>query len=195
MNDALLSRSPLLIVLAGSNGAGKSTFYKAHLQPLNLQFVNADIIAKELDINAYDAAKLAASIREELVRQRESFIFETVFSDPAGDKLAFMADAAAVAFTVLLCFIGISSPEISKERVVFRTLKGGHDVPADKLVTRFPRTLANLRRAIRELPFVLIFDNDDLNDPYRRIATFEQGKATTLAADLPTWLRDILPET
>ena len=195
LNDGLFDHRPILVVLAGSNDAGKSTFYKAHLQPLNLQFVNADIIATELDINAYDAAKLAASIREELVRQRESFVFETVFLDPAGDKLAFMADAAAVGFTVVLCFIGISSPEISKERVIFRTPKGGHDVPADKLVTRFPRTLANLRRAIRELPFVLVFDNDDLNDPYRRIATFEQGKATALGADLPTWLRDILPET
>jgi hypothetical protein len=41
----------------------------------------------------------------------------------------------------------------------------------------------------------LVFDNDDLNDPYRRIATFEQGKATALAANLPTWLRDMLPET
>jgi predicted ABC-type ATPase len=193
VNDILFDRRPILIVLAGSNGAGKSTFYKTYLEPLNLQFVNADIIAKELDINAYDAAKLAASIREELVRQRESFVFETVFSDPAGDKLAFMQDAASMGFTVVLCFIGISSPEISNERVVFRRLKGGHDVPADKLVTRFPRTLANLHRAIRELPFVLVFDNDDLNDPYRRVATFDQGRATELADDIPSWLRDMLP--
>jgi len=191
--NAIFNQRPLLIALAGPNGAGKSTFYKTYLQQLGLQFINADVIAKELNLDAYAAAKVAASLREELVRQRESFIFETVFSDPAGDKLAFFQEAAAVGFTVVLCFIGISNPGISNERVVFRRLKGGHDVPADKLITRFPRTLENLRRSIRELPFVLVYDNDDLNDPYRQVAVFEAGHAVELADDLPVWLQEMLP--
>ena len=191
--NAMFNQRPLLIALAGSNGAGKSTFYKTYLQQLGLQFINADAIAKELNLDAYAAAKVATSLREELVRQRESFIFETVFSDPAGDKLAFFQDAAAIGFTVVLFFIGISSPNISNERVVFRRLKGGHDVPTDKLITRFPRTLENLRRSIRELPFVLIYDNDDLNDPYRQVAVFEAGHAVELADDLPVWLQEMLP--
>ena len=190
---AIFNQRPLLIALAGPNGAGKSTFYKTYLQQLGLQFINADAIAKELNLDAYAAARVAASLREELVRQRESFIFETVFSDPAGDKLAFFQEAAAVGFTVVLCFIGISNPGISNERVVFRRLKGGHDVPADKLITRFPRTLENLRRSIRELPFVLVYDNDDLNDPYRQVAVFEAGHAVELADDLPAWLQEMLP--
>ena len=191
--NAMFNQRPLLIALAGSNGAGKSTFYKTYLQQLGLQFINADVIAKELNLDAYAAAKVAASLREELVRQRESFIFETVFSDPAGDKLAFFQNAAAIGFTVVLFFIGISSPNISNERVVFRRLKGGHDVPPDKLIARFPRTLENLRRSIRELPFVLIYDNDDLNDPYRQVAVFEAGHAVELADDLPVWLQEMLP--
>jgi len=116
-----------------------------------------------------------------------------VFSDPAGEKLAFFQDAAAIGFTVVLFFIGISNPDISNERVVFRRLKGGHDVPTDKLITRFPRTLENLRRSIRELPFVLVYDNDDLNDPYRQVAVFEAGHAVELADDLPAWLQEMLP--
>jgi predicted ABC-type ATPase len=189
----LFNKRPILIVLAGPNGAGKSTFYETHLKALRLQFVNADVIARELGLDAYAAAKLAASIREELLRQRESFIFETVFSDPAGDKLAFFKDATELGFTVVLLFIGVSGPETSERRVSQRIVEGGHDVPADKLVTRFPRTLENLRRSIRELPFVIVFDNDDLNDPYRRVATFESGHAVELADDLPTWLREMLP--
>ena len=191
--NAMFNQRPLLIALAGSNGAGKSTFYKTYLQQLGLQFINADVIAKELNLDAYAAAKVAASLREELVRQRESFIFETVFSDPAGDKLAFFQNAAAIGFTVVLFFIGISSPNISNERVVFRRLMGGHDVPTDKLIARFPRTLENLRRSIRELPFVLVYDNDDLNDPYRQVAVFEAGHAVELADDLPVWLQEMLP--
>lgn len=191
--NAMFDQRPLLIALAGANGAGKSTFYKTYLQQLGLQFINADAIAKELNLDAYAAAKVATSLREELVRQRESFIFETVFSDPAGEKLAFFQDAAAIGFTVVLFFIGISNPDISNERVVFRRLKGGHDVPTDKLITRFPRTLENLRRSIRELPFVLVYDNDDLNDPYRQLAVFEVGHAVELADDLPAWLQEMLP--
>ena len=191
--NAMFDQRPLLIALAGSNGAGKSTFYKTYLQQLGLQFINADAIAKELNLDAYAAVKVATSLREELVHQRESFIFETVFSDPAGEKLAFFQDAAAIGFTVVLFFIGISNPDISNERVVFRRLKGGHDVPTDKLITRFPRTLENLRRSIRELPFVLVYDNDDLNDPYRQVAVFEAGHAVELADDLPAWLQEMLP--
>jgi len=191
--NAMFDQRPLLIALAGANGAGKSTFYKTYLQQLGLQFINADAIAKELNLDAYAAAKVATSLREELVRQRESFIFETVFSDPAGEKLAFFQDAAAIGFTVVLFFIGISNPDISNERVVFRRLKGGHDVPTDKLIARFPRTLENLRRSIRELPFVLVYDNDDLNDPYRQVAVFEAGHAVELADDLPAWLQEMLP--
>lgn len=95
-------------------------------------------------------------------------------------------------FTVFLCFIGISGPETSERRVAQRVIEGGHDVPSDKLTTRFPRTLENLRRSIRELPYVLVFDNDDLNDPYRLIATFESGQLTVAADSLPAWLTSLL---
>jgi predicted ABC-type ATPase len=188
----LFDKRPVLIVLAGPNGAGKSTFYETFLEPQALQFINADVLARELGIDAYSAARVATSLREELLRQRVSFVFETVFSDPAGDKLAFLRDAADQGFTVVLCFIGISGPETSERRVAQRVTEGGHDVPSDKLITRFPRTLENLRRSIRELPHVLIYDNDDLNDPYRLVATFDSGQLIESATDLPVWLTPFL---
>jgi predicted ABC-type ATPase len=188
-----LDRRPILIVLAGSNGAGKSTFYEAHLKALNLHFINADVLARELHIDAYAAAKIAASLREDLVRQRESFVFETVFSDPAGDKLAFMQDAVAVGFTVILIFIGIGGADTSERRVAQRIEEGGHDDPPDKLIARFPRTLENLRKSLLALPHVLVFDNDDLNDPYRLVAIFEAGQPTHLDAPLPPWLIPVIP--
>lgn len=125
---------PVIIALAGSNGAGKTTFYHAHLHLAGLRLVNADVLARELGIDAYAGARLADALRRELVRQRESFAFETVFSDPAGEKLKFLKEAAAAGYTVVLCFIGISGPEVSEERVAMRVTQGGHDVPAEKLV-------------------------------------------------------------
>ena len=97
-----------------------------------LRFVNADVLARALKINPYEAATVADSLRRELVRQRESFVFETVFSDPVGDKLGFLQDAAAAGYTVVLCFIGISGAEVSEQRVAMRVTQGGHDVPTDR---------------------------------------------------------------
>jgi len=190
-----LDQRPLVVAVTGSNGAGKTTFYQAHLKPAGLRFVNADVLANELEMEPYAAARMAGSLRSALVEQRESFVFETVFSDPVGDKLVFLKDAAARGYTVILCFIGISGPEVSEQRVAMRVSQGGHDVPADKLVTRYPRTLANLQAAIRELPNVWIFDNDDLREPFRKVAIYEQGRRVFQRKPIPKWLLRILRET
>ena len=187
-----LDRRPVIVAIAGSNGAGKTTFFHAHLREAGLRFVSADYIARELDVSAYEAAEIADALRHELVRQRESFVFETVFSDPAGEKLAFLTDAVVTGYNVVLCFIGISGPETSEERVAMRVSQGGHDVPPGKLITRFPRTLANLKAAIQTLPVVLIFDNDDLAVPFRRVAEYRNGKAVFVADPVPEWLRAML---
>lgn len=193
MMSSPLDQRPIVVALAGPNGAGKTTFYHAHLQPAGLRFVNADLLARELNIDPYEAASLAASIREELIRQRESFVFETVFSDPVGDKLSFLRDTAAAGYTVLLCFIGTSGPKVSEERVAMRVSQGGHDVPSEKLVSRYPRILENLGAALRRLPHVGVFDNDDLRTPFRLVAVCESGKLIQLQRPVPVWLRPMLP--
>ena len=189
----ILDQRPILIALAGPNGAGKTTFYHAHLPPAGLRFLNADEIARELEIDAYEAARVVTELRQELVRQRESFVLETVFSDPVGDKLSFLKTAAQSGFTVVLCFIGLSGPETSEQRVAMRVSQGGHDVSSEKLVSRYPRTLANLQEAIHELPHVIIFDNDDLAAPFRRAAVIESGRLLWSAGSTPKWLSKSLP--
>ena len=188
----LLDRRPVIVALAGSNGAGKTFFFHAHLQPAGLRFINADVLARELNLDPYAAARLADTLRRQLVEQRESFVFENVFSDPVGDKLTFLKEAAADGYAVVLCFIGISGPVVSEERVAMRVSQGGHDVPAEKLVARFPRTLANLKTAIRELPHVWIFDNDDLRTPFRQMGVFENGRRVSLNEPVPEWLVPLL---
>jgi predicted ABC-type ATPase len=185
-------RRPVIVALAGPNGAGKTTFYHAHLQPAGLRFVNSDVLARELELEPYAAASVSDVLRRELVNQRESFVFETVFSDPVGDKLGFLREAMAAGYTVVLCFIGVSGPKVSEERVAMRISQGGHDVPPEKLVARFPRTLANLKAAIRELPHVLIFDNDDLRTPFRQVAVFENGRRVGRKTRVPQWLKPLL---
>ncbi len=187
-----LDRRPIIMAIAGPNGAGKSTFFEAHLKSSGLRFLNADAIAGELEVDAYEAARVIAALRTELFKQRESFIFETVFSDPVGDKLLFLKQAAESGYAVVLCFVGIANAETSEQRVAMRVSQGGHDVPTEKLVTRFPRTLANLGAAIRELPCVLVFDNEDLRRPFRHVATFMNGQTELLTEPIPSWLRGLL---
>ena len=154
--------------------------------------MNADVLARELALEAYAAAQVTEVLRRELIRQRTSFVFETVFSDPAGDKLKFFKEVLSEGNTVVLCFIGIDSPEISEARVAMRVSQGGHDVPTEKLAARYPRTLTNLRQAIQELPFVLLFDNSDLGQPYRRFAKIENSKPVWKSNRLPKWFRPLI---
>ena len=190
----LLSQRPIIVALAGPNGAGKTTFYRTYLRPSGLRSVNADVIALDLRVDTYEAAKVADSLRRQLVEQRESFIFETVFSDPVGDKLAFLKEAESLGYSVVLFFIGIKGPDVSDQRVAMRVLKGGHDVPGDKLRERYPRIMNNLRRALLELPNVRVYDNGDLKRPYRLVATREDGREVELHGPTPDWLRAVLPE-
>ncbi len=193
MDFTLLDARPVIVAIAGPNGAGKTTFYRAHLRWAGLPFINADLLARELDAEPYAAARMADALRREFIRRRASFVFETVFSDAAGDKRAFLQQAANSGYTVVLCYIGISGPDVGETRVAMRVSQGGHDVPPEKLRSRFPRTIENLRAAINELPHVLVYDNEDLSQPFRQVAVFEQRCLRTLEEPVPAWLKPLLP--
>lgn len=186
---------PFLVVLAGPNGAGKSTFHRSFLAWSGLPFVNADEIAREMGpatdpvALAQAAGDQATRLRETLVATRESFVFETVFSDPEGDKVGFLKRARAQGFVVFLVFIGLESPTLSQGRVIQRVARGGHDVPSEKLVERFPRVQVNLERGAEFVDYSFVFDNSLLDDPYRLLACLEKGRVTYRAGDLPSWAR------
>jgi predicted ABC-type ATPase len=188
----------VLLVLAGSNGAGKSTFYERYIAPRwNAPFVNADVIAKELfgtpsESRDYMAARLAETQRQALIARRASFVFETVFSDPNGAKLELLTQAAQAGYRVVLIFIGIPNVTLSQARVMGRVQEGGHDVPDDKLLERFPRTLVNLRNAIRIVDTVLMLDNSDPDAPYQPVALTRAGTVLWRAEALPAWATSVL---
>lgn len=188
MTWSWLDQRPIIVAIAGPNGAGKTTFYHAHIAPAGLRFLNADHLAAHLSVDAYQAAAIADRIRTELVSQRESFCFETVLSDPVGAKVDFLKSAASNGYHVVLCFIGLSDARQSDQRVAMRVTQGGHDVPVDKIRSRFPRTLANLKLATRQLPHVIVFDNNDLSIPYRLVAEFKNGECVQRSKKQPKWL-------
>ena len=165
---------PQFVLLAGPNGAGKSTFYDEFLSNLNLPFLNADQIEARTNVPSIEVARVLDVFRNSLIEKGAGFITESVFSDPAGAKLEMLRKALSAGYDVTLIYIGVE-PALSGLRVDQRVASGGHDVPRDRLASRFERSLANLREAIQFVPLVKIYDNSLVDDPFRLIAVFRKG--------------------
>lgn len=186
-----------LWILAGGNGAGKSTFYRTRLAAKGLAFINADIIAGQLypdtpEIHSYDAAIIAAEIRSQLLQQRRNFCFETVFSHPS--KIDFVAEAKAFGYEIILVFIHLDDSALNQARIAQRVSEGGHTVPADKVINRIPRTLQNVRKALPLCDQVHVLDNTSLNSPFKQIATLRDGVLDILRETLPEWAIELLQD-
>lgn len=180
--------APQLIFLAGPNGAGKTTYYRTFLRPSGLPFVNADELASRLDLPFPAVVEFTDGAREVYLESRESFITETVFSDPVGAKLGFLRRAMEAGYEVQLHFVGISSPMLSEARVSQRVAQGGHDVPTDRLERRFRQSLLNLGAALEFVPEVRVFDNSSTQDPYRLVLRKDKSGIIFQADPLPSWL-------
>jgi predicted ABC-type ATPase len=186
--------TPQLVLLAGPNGAGKSTFYDVFLAGSPLPFLNADLFAAETGVDSLEAARILDATRDRMIEQKLGFITETVFSDPFGQKVDMLRKAVAAGYDVTLIYIGVASPELSSRRVDQRIARGGHDVPRERIASRFKRSLDNLRKALDFVPTVELYDNSSADEPYRHIATFKAGTMQWRSAGrLPAWARGIVP--
>ena len=184
-----------LWVLAGGNGAGKSTFYRLCLQPRGMAFVNADQIARDIAPDnpgqaSYEAASHAGLFRQALLEEGASFCYETVFSHPS--KIDFVAEAKARGYEVILVFVHLDNSMLNKARVSQRVAEGGHNVPDDKIEARLPRTLDNVKIAMALADQVHLLDNSRSDAPLRRLAVLRHGQAELLQNETPAWVRDLL---
>jgi predicted ABC-type ATPase len=191
-----MSEEKQLWVLAGGNGAGKSTFYHQYLSKYGIKFVNADLIARAMDLNhperlSYEAATLATEMRENMIAQGESFCFETVFSHKS--KIDFIAMAKAHRYTIILVYIHLTDPSLNEARVYQRTLEGGHDVPAEKIQSRIPRTIKNIKAALPLVDEAWILDNSSGRNRFQQIAIIKSCYCEKKVSPLPAWVMDLLP--
>ena len=179
-----------LWLLVGGNGAGKTTFYERFLRPKGLPFINADLIAKEVfpedpETNSLKAAKLAEIIRMEKIREGVSFCFETVFSHPS--KIDFIATAITFGYRTHLIWIHVDHRNLNVARVAQRVHEGGHNVPIEKIHSRIPRTIANIKTALPLCNEVWVFNNSRLGNPFEKVLLIKEGKIIFKAEDLPEW--------
>ncbi len=191
-----MNNSKQLWILAGGNGAGKSTFYNQYLAKHGIQFVNADLIAREIDSEnaadlSYQAATVAARIREDLIAKGVSFCFETVFSHES--KIDFIAQAKALGYRIILIYIHLLTSALNEARVEQRVSEGGHSVPIKKIHARIPRLMKNIKTALTLVDEARLLDNSLRDDPFRQIVALKSGNYTELVSPLPAWVKEILP--
>lgn len=181
--------SPVLHLIVGPNGAGKTTFYEEILRPATgLPFINADLIARQRwpsdeSAHAYEAAREAAELRRSAIEDRRSFVTETVFSHPS--KLDLLRTAGVAGYRRYLYVILIPE-ELAVQRVGVRVEIGGHDVPEDKIRSRFRRLWQLVRQAIALADEAEVRDNSRAKTAFRLVARYHGG-ALIGSAEWPPW--------
>ena len=169
-----------LDLIAGPNGAGKTTFFEHVIAPLRpgLPFVNAYRIAsarfpgREME-RSYDAARIADAARQALLDARLDFCTETVFSHPS--KVDLVRTAVDAGYDVVLHVLLIPL-NLSGARVAARVRNGGHDVPNDRLASRYERVWPNVVAALPQCYRSVFYDNSTDDGPVE-VASYRYGIA------------------
>lgn len=167
-----------LDLVVGPNGAGKSTFVEFHLAEKRpgVPYVNADVIAAELwpddpVSHGHEAAAAAADVREKLLERGEPFIAETVASHES--KIDLVRRARRAGYHVHLSVLAVPE-EYAVERVALRVAAGGHDVPEEKVRSRYRRLWDNIATMIELANSAIVWDNTGGNPV--SVATFVGGE-------------------
>jgi predicted ABC-type ATPase len=148
---------------------------------------------KDFSVDDRMAQIVADFLRKELLKEKRKFSFETVFSHSS--KLEIMREAIKAGYKVYLYFVSTESPDINKFRVEARVKLGGHDVPVNKITSRYYRSLELLHEACQLGYQVFFFDNSKDDQDSAMFAHFkiEKGKKKWDAIDqrnVPQWFKD-----
>jgi len=148
---------PTVLVFAGPNGSGKSTITGGY----NIVgiYVNADDIKRHRGCSDLEAAHEAELLRKSLLGSRKDFTFETVLSTER--NLIFLEKAKRSGYRIESVFVLTADEKLNVRRVKARVLKGGHDVPEDKIRSRYNKSLKMIKRLALLSDECVVFDNTD----------------------------------
>ena len=199
---------PRIYVLAGTNGAGKSSIGGAMLIHQGIEYFNPDeaaamILAANPDITLPEAQEAAwhegKRLLERAITERLDFAFETTLG---GNTIpALLETALDSGFEVRIWYVGLASPELNIARVRTRVAKGGHDIPEEKIRERYTRSILNLIHLMPKLTELRVFDNSTESDPHagtapepRLIMHFDHGRLVNVCelSSTPDWAKPVV---
>jgi predicted ABC-type ATPase len=172
--------TPRLILVAGANGAGKSTFTSRLARRFGQRFgllLDPDALARAFAPDeparaSIQAARVVLETIERNLKQRERFVVETTLSD-RNRHLDLLERARGAGFKTWMFYIGLQDVSVHLARVLQRTARGGHDVPDEDLIRRFERSRSNVVEAMRVADRTMLYDNSERN--LRLVASVERG--------------------
>ncbi len=148
-------KKPLLLVFAGPNGSGKSTV--TDFFEIVGEYTNADDIVASTGIDNVTAAQMVDEKRYMAIREKRDFSFETVLSSEY--KLEILEKAKENGYFIKCVFVLTTNPHINVGRVCTRVAQGGHIVPEDKIISRYYKSLANIKKLLEICDILHVYDN------------------------------------
>lgn len=180
---------PTFTVVAGPNGSGKSTLTRLGRETFQDSAVlDPDAIASSLaatgeaPVSAIDAGREVLRRSEDLLASRQSFLVETTLS--GNTYLRMMVRARSFGYHVVFLFVGTSGVTINQARVRARVKKGGHNVPEEDQLRRYPRSMSNFRIAFGLADEAIVFDNS--GSSHQKVAV-KDAKGIMLFEPVPAW--------
>lgn len=196
----MANKSKLAIIVAGGNGAGKSTFINNQLLPeyrnTGAAYINADDWQKqtfgEFDntttTQAKEAQEWAENERKKHLDSGQSFITETVFSHPS--KIELIKEAKEQGFQVNLFHISLDNSDMALDRISERVLLGGHDVDSEKVKNRYERVKDIIAEAIKYADKTFVYDNSVMYRPHEKILSLDKDNVISIHSHLPNWVTE-----
>ncbi|MEO6330394.1 MAG: zeta toxin family protein [Ginsengibacter sp.] len=170
---------PSIYIIAGCNGAGKTTAAYNLLPGVfkTIEFVNADEIARGLSpFNpegvAFQAGRIMLERLNDLTSRKTSFAFETTLAGLS--YINFIQLAKLEGYDITFFFIWLDNVELAKKRVATRVHKGGHNIPEDVIERRYIKGIKNLPKYLSEADNWYIYDNS--GPEYLLVAKFIEGE-------------------
>jgi predicted ABC-type ATPase len=192
-------RKPVLIVIAGPNGSGKTSTTRLvvkHEWAEKCVYINPDEIAQSKfgnwnDANAvHQAVKYCEEWRERLLKEHKDFIFETVLSSEG--KVDFLKRAKEEGYFIRIFFICTQNPTINAASIAKRVMEGGHDVPIQKIISRYQKAVVNAARVMQFADRVYFYDNSIDDQNAQLLFRTTDGKFAKQYVDsLPEWTETI----
>ena len=157
MEGKNMFRKPMILFFAGPNGSGKSTVTPFFDKVGN--YTNADDIVLSSGLSNLDAAKIVDESRYTSIKNKEDFTFETVLSSKY--KIDILNKAKSECYFIKGIFVLTVDPQINISRVKTRIANGGHGVAKDKIVSRYYKSLDNIKVLMDICDILHIYDNTE----------------------------------